>query len=143
MSSCCGFYFQWKSGRSNGKAALLKELGIDAIELMPVQEFAGNDSWGYNTGLYFALDASYGTQNEYKAFIDACHQNGIAVIFDVVYNHTNNDNPFARMYWDTFNNRPSTKNPWLNAVTPHQKYVFHRMISITLQNKQKLLSNAT
>ena len=106
------------------KLPYLKELGIDAIELMPVQEFAGNDSWGYNTGLYFALDASYGTQNEYKAFIDACHQNGIAVIFDVVYNHTNNDNPFARMYWDTFNNRPSTKNPWLNAVTPHQKYVF-------------------
>ena len=106
------------------KLPYLKELGIDAIELMPVQEFAGNDSWGYNTGLYFALDASYGTQNEYKAFIDACHQNGIAVIFDVVYNHTNNDNPFARMYWDTFNNRPSTKNPWLNAVTPHQRYVF-------------------
>lgn len=69
MSSCCGIYFQWKSGRSNGKLPYLKELGIDAIELMPVQEFAGNDSWGYNTGLYFALDASYGTQMNIKLLL--------------------------------------------------------------------------
>lgn len=109
---------------ATAKLSYLKELGVDAIELMPVQEFSGSDSWGYNTGLYFALDGSYGTLNEYKAFIDACHANGMAVIFDVVYNHTNNDNPFARMYWDAFNNRPSATNPWLNAVTPHQKYVF-------------------
>jgi hypothetical protein len=42
----------------------------------------------------------------------------------VVYNHTTNDNAFARQYWDPYYNRPSTQNPWLNAVTPHQKYVF-------------------
>jgi 1,4-alpha-glucan branching enzyme len=47
------------------KLDYLKDLGIDAIELMPVEEFTGNDSWGYNTGAYFALDDSYGTVNDY------------------------------------------------------------------------------
>lgn len=102
----------------------LKGLGVDAIELMPVEEFTGNDSWGYNTGMYFALDDSYGTADEYKNFIDACHQKGIGVILDVVYDHTTDDNPFAREYWNPYFNRPSELNPWLNAVTPHQKYVF-------------------
>jgi 1,4-alpha-glucan branching enzyme len=106
------------------KLDYLKDMGIDAVELMPVEEFTGNDSWGYDTGAYFALDDSYGTVNDYKAFIDACHQKGIGVILDVVYNHTTNDNAFARQYWDPYYNRPSTQNPWLNAVTPHQKYVF-------------------
>lgn len=106
------------------KLQYLKTMGVNAIELMPVQEFSGGTSWGYDTSFYFALDGSYGTQKEYKEFIDACHQAGIAVIFDVVYNHTNNNNPFAKMYWDFYNNRPSSKNPWLNAVTPHKKYEF-------------------
>ncbi|GAA6530165.1 alpha-amylase [Segatella asaccharophila] len=106
------------------KLDYLKDLGIDAIELMPVEEFTGNDSWGYNTGAYFALDNSYGTINDYKSFIDACHKKGIGVILDVVYNHTTDDNAFARQYWDPYFNRPSTLNPWLNAVTPHQKYIF-------------------
>lgn len=109
---------------AKAKLAYLKEMGINAIELMPVQEFDGGDSWGYNTSFYFALDGSYGTQNQYKAFIDACHQAGIAVIFDVVYNHTNGNNPFAKLYWDIYNRRPAATNPWLNDVTPHQKYVF-------------------
>ncbi|MCH4018938.1 MAG: alpha-amylase family glycosyl hydrolase [Prevotella sp.] len=106
------------------KLDYLKALGVDAIELMPVEEFTGNDSWGYDTGAYFALDDSYGTVNKYKAFIDACHEKGMGVIFDVVYNHTTNDNAFARQYWDPYFDRPSAQNPWLNAVTPHQKYVF-------------------
>ena len=104
----------------------LKTLGVNAIQLMPVQEFEGNNSWGYNTSFYFALDASYGTRKDYKAFIDACHQAGMAVILDVVYNHTNNNNPFAKLYWDVFNDRPGKTNPWLNAETPHQKYVFSK-----------------
>lgn len=106
------------------KLPYLKALGINAIELMPVQEFEGADSWGYNTGQYFALDGSYGTRRQYKTFIDACHREGIAVLLDVVYNHTNSHNPFARLYWDYLRNRPSADNPWLNAETPHRKYVF-------------------
>lgn len=106
------------------KLPYLKAMGVNAVELMPVQEFEGADSWGYNTGFYFALDGSYGTRQQYKAFVDACHREGIAVILDVVYNHTNDQNPFARLYWDYLNNRPSAENPWLNAETPHRKYVF-------------------
>lgn len=110
------------SGDLNGamdKLDYLKALGVNAIELMPVQEFDGNDSWGYNTGFYFALDKAYGTKNMYKTFIDACHGKGIAVLFDVVYNQASSQCPLARMYWDSVNSRPSSTNPWFNVTTPH------------------------
>lgn len=97
----------------------LKNLGINAIELMPVYEFEGNSSWGYNTAFHFAPDKYYGPKNELKHFIDVCHQNGIAVIMDIVLNHVFGTSPFARMYWDKANNRPSANNPWLNPVAKH------------------------
>ena len=65
----------------------LNQLGVTAIELMPVNEFEGNLSWGYNPAFHIALDKYYGTQNAFKAFIDAAHSRGIAVILDVVLNH--------------------------------------------------------
>ena len=58
----------------------LKRLGINAIELMPINEFDGNDSWGYNPAFYFAVDKAYGTKDKFKEFVDVCHANGIAVI---------------------------------------------------------------
>ena len=64
----------------------LDRLGVTAIELMPVNEFEGNLSWGYNPAFHIALDKYYGTQKAFKAFIDA-HSRGIAVILDVVLNH--------------------------------------------------------
>lgn len=97
----------------------LKKLGINAVELMPVYEFEGNSSWGYNTAFHFAPDKYYGPKNDLKQFIDVCHQNGIAVIMDIVLNHVFGSSPFARMYWDKVNNRPSTTNPWLNPVAKH------------------------
>lgn len=81
-----------------GKLDYLKSLGVNAIELMPVQEFDGNDSWGYNPCFYFALDKAYGTKNMYKRFIDECHARGLAVIFDVVYNHATGSMPFAKLF---------------------------------------------
>ncbi|RYY27468.1 MAG: alpha-amylase, partial [Sphingobacteriaceae bacterium] len=54
----------------------LVNLGVNAVELMPVNEFEGNSSWGYNTSFGFALDKYYGTKNAYKAFVDACHAKG-------------------------------------------------------------------
>ena len=78
----------------------LKHLGVNAIELMPVNEFEGNVSWGYNPNYYFAVDKNYGPRNTYKALIDSCHANGIAVIMDVVLNHAYGTCPFAMMYWD-------------------------------------------
>lgn len=103
----------------------LDSLGIDAIELMPVQEFDGNSSWGYNPAGYFAMDKAYGTREMYKQFIDECHRRGIAVIIDVVYNHATGAHPMARMYWDVTNNCTANNNPWFNVTAPHPYSVFH------------------
>ncbi len=97
----------------------LKNLGVNAIELMPINEFEGNDSWGYNPSFYFATDKAYGTTNEYKAFIDACHERGIAVILDVVLNHSFSQSPLVQMYWDGQNNVPTPQNPWYNQTATH------------------------
>ena len=107
------------------KLDYLKSLGVNAIELMPVQEFDGNDSWGYNPCFYFAMDKAYGTDHMYKQFIDECHKRGIAVIFDVVYNHATSNHPFARLYWDSANNKTAPNNPWFNVDAPHPYSVFH------------------
>ncbi len=103
----------------------LKNIGINAIELMPINEFDGNESWGYNPSFYFAPDKYYGTKNKLKEFIDKCHLNGIAVILDVVYNHCTGNAPQAKMYWDAANNRPAANNPWLNVTAPHPYSVFN------------------
>ncbi len=102
-----------------------KNLGINAIELMPVNEFTGNDSWGYNPDFYFAPDKYYGTKNKLKEFIDKCHQNNIAVLLDVVFNQCDNLAPEAQLYWDAANNRPAANNPWLNPTAPHPYSVFN------------------
>jgi|SRR5690554_17152 1,4-alpha-glucan branching enzyme len=108
-----------------GKLDYLESLGVNAIELMPVQEFDGNDSWGYNPAFFFAMDKAYGTDRMYKEFIDECHKRGIAVILDVVYNHATGANPYARMWWDTSNNKTSVENPFFNVNAPHPYSVFH------------------
>jgi 1,4-alpha-glucan branching enzyme len=77
-----------------------KRMGINAIKLMPVAEFDGNDSWGYNPAYHMALDKYYGTKNDFKEFIDSCHVNGIAVVLDVVFNHATGLSPLIRMYQD-------------------------------------------
>ncbi|MEO6548262.1 MAG: alpha-amylase family glycosyl hydrolase, partial [Ferruginibacter sp.] len=102
-----------------------KKLGINAIELMPVSEFSGNDSWGYNPVFYMAPDKAYGTADKLKEFIDLCHKNGIAVILDVVFNQLDAYNaPEGKLYWDATNNRPAANNPWLNPFAPHPYSVF-------------------
>jgi 1,4-alpha-glucan branching enzyme len=107
------------------KLDYLQSLGVNAIELMPVQEFDGNDSWGYNPAFYFSMDKAYGTDRMYKQFIDECHRRGMAVILDVVYNHATGANPFARMWWDAANNKTTTNNPYFNVDAPHPYSVFH------------------
>jgi len=92
-------------------------LGINAIELMPINEFEGNESWGYNPNFYFAPDKYYGTKNDLKALIDACHQKGIAVIQDIVLNHSFGSSPMVQMYWT--GQVPSSDNPWYNAAPTH------------------------
>jgi len=103
------------------KLPYLKSLGVNAIELMPFNEFEGNDSWGYNPSFYFATDKIYGTSNDYKEFIDVCHQNGVAVIMDMVLNHSYGQSPLVRMYQNA-NGTPSSANPWYHTTSPNQVY---------------------
>ena len=65
----------------------LVALGVNAVELMPVSEFAGSQSWGYNPAVPFAVESSYGGPAAMKRFVDAAHGRGLAVVADVVYNH--------------------------------------------------------
>ena len=91
----------------------IQNLGVNAIELMPVCEFDGNMSWGYNPALYFALDKAYGRPQDFKTFIDECHKRGMAVIMDMVFNHTTGLNPMAKLYpYGT----DLQYNPWFNIA---------------------------
>ncbi|MEM1120337.1 MAG: alpha-amylase family glycosyl hydrolase [Bacteroidota bacterium] len=65
----------------------LKELGVNAVELLPVNEFAGDHSWGYNPAFPYAVEEAYGHPDDFKNFVKQAHEHGIAVILDVVYNH--------------------------------------------------------
>lgn len=95
----------------------LEDLGINAIQFMPVNEFNGNDSWGYNPTFFLALDKAYGTPEAFKALVNECHNRGIAVILDVVFNHADLPNPFLKMYWE--DGAPAPNNPWFNVQAPH------------------------
>ena len=75
----------WQSALQ--KVTHLQNLGVSAVEVMPIAEFAADFSWGYNPADPFAPESAYGSPNDMKAFIDACHTHGIAVLIDVVYNH--------------------------------------------------------
>jgi hypothetical protein len=109
-----------------------KRLGINAIEFMPLQEFSGNNSWGYNPTFYFAPDKAYGTKNKLKELIDLLHQNKIAVILDVVYNHMDaGANPQGKLYWDAVNNRPAANSPWFNPVSPQTYLSFFNDLNHT------------
>ncbi len=101
-----------------------EELGVNAIELMPVNEFDANLSWGYNPTYHYALDKYYGTPDAFRSLVDACHARGIAVIVDVVFNHTHEKNPLAMLYWDAAAFKPSPDNPWLNVNPTHDFNVF-------------------
>jgi len=99
----------------------IQNLGVNAIELMPICEFDGNYNWGYSPNHYFAPDKAYGTETMYKTFIDECHKRGIAVIIDMVFNHATGLNPMNKLYpygSDLANN------PWFNVSAPHSDNVY-------------------
>jgi len=79
----------------------LTDLGVNAVELMPVLQFDGNLQWGYGTSHYFCLQTSASGGNQLKHFVKACHQRGIAVILDVGYNHFAQDADRAEWSFDT------------------------------------------
>jgi hypothetical protein len=105
------------------KINYFKNLKVNAIELMPVMEFEGNEGWGYNPAFHLALDKFYGTGDKMKEFVDLCHQNGIAVILDVALNHAFGRNPLVRMWMkdpdgDGWGDAASD-NPYFNEFAKH------------------------
>lgn len=100
-----------------------KNLKINAIQLLPVMEFEGNESWGYNTSFHMALDKFYGSSTKLKELVDVCHQNGIAVILDIALNHAFGRNPMVRMWMNDADGNgfgaPTTENPYFNTVAKH------------------------
>jgi glycosidase len=97
----------------------LKRLGVNAIELLPIMEFEGNESWGYNPSYLFAPDKYYGTKNDLKAFINEAHKQGFVVLLDMVLNHQFGQSPMVRMYFDNANGKPSAQSPWFNPDATH------------------------
>jgi len=99
----------------------IKDLGVNAVELMPVTEFDGNENWGYSPNNYLAFDKAYGSSDELKTFIDECHKRGIAVILDMVFNHATGLNPMNKLYpYGT----DLASNPWFNVTAPHSDNVY-------------------
>jgi glycosidase len=103
----------------------LKRLGINCIELMPVNEFDGNNSWGYNPSYFFALDKAYGTKQAFKEFINEAHRQGIAVVIDAVLNHATGQSAMASMWWNKANSQPSSDNPYMYTVGQHPFNVYN------------------
>ncbi len=101
----------------------LEDLEINVLELMPVNEFEGNSSWGYNPAFYFAPDKYYGPKNDLKKLIDECHKRGIAVVIDMVLNHSYGQSPFVQMYMDNWT--VTSDNPWHNVEHNFQNTAAH------------------
>lgn len=100
----------------------LKTLGVNAIELMPIMEFEGNESWGYNPMYFFAVDKFYGKKSDLKDFIKACHEQGMAVILDMVMNHAFGLNSMVHLYRENpndYGSAPTADNPWFNVEATH------------------------
>lgn len=99
----------------------IENLGVNALELMPICEFDGNYNWGYSPNHYFAPDRAYGSENDLKTLIDECHKRGIAVILDMVFNHATGLNPMNKLYpYGT----ELEENPWFNVKAPHTNNVY-------------------
>lgn len=91
-------YAQAFNNFANYKLDYLADLGINAVKIMPIFEFPGDQSWGYNPAFFLALESSYGTSYEFQRMVDMAHQRGIAVIVDVCYNHAGPDD--IPHYWN-------------------------------------------
>lgn len=119
--------FTGTEGQANAEGTLreaskklwyLKGLGVNCIELMPVMEFNGNNSWGYNTNFYMALDKAYGSPDDLRAFVNEAHQLGMAVVLDIVFNQSDGLHPWYQIY-------DISANPFYNATAPHSYSVLN------------------
>jgi maltooligosyltrehalose trehalohydrolase len=92
----------------------LRDLGITALEIMPVAEVPGNRNWGYDGASLYAPQSSYGGPTGLKKLVDACHQHGLAVILDVVYNHLGPEGNYLPEFAPCFTDAHNT--PWGKAI---------------------------
>ena len=102
------------------KLPQLKNLGITAIEIMPVAQFPGSRNWGYDGVYPYAVQNSYGGPEGLKALVDACHAQSIAVILDVVYNHLGPEGNYLRDFGPYFTDKYNT--PWGEAINFDDAY---------------------
>lgn len=107
----------------------LKELGVTAIELMPVADFPGDRNWGYDPAAFYAPSRTYGTPDELRALVDAAHEEGLAVFLDVIYNHLGPDGAYLAAFAPMFTDKHET--PWGQAINlddTHSEGVRHLFI---------------
>lgn len=117
-----------------GKLDELKDLGITAVELLPVAQFPGNRNWGYDGTYVGAAQNSYGGPRALKRLVDACHQRGLAILLDVVYNHLGPEGNYLGQFGPYFTDRYKT--PWglaLNFDGPHSDNVRWYFVHNALQ----------
>jgi malto-oligosyltrehalose trehalohydrolase len=112
----------------------LHELGVTALEIMPVADFPGRRNWGYDGVLPFAPDSAYGRPEDFKALVDAAHARGILVLLDVVYNHFGPEGNYLRAYAPQFFTARH-KTPWGDAINfdgadsrPVREFVIHNAL---------------
>ena len=100
----------------------LADLGITAVELMPINDFPGTRNWGYDGVLPFAPDRAYGTPDDLKALVDAAHDHGLMIFLDVVYNHFGPDGNYLASYAPQFF-RQDVSTPWGagDRLPPHAR----------------------
>ena len=130
------------------KIDYFKNLKINAIQLLPVMEFEGNESWGYNTSFHMALDKFYGSSTKLKEMIDVCHKNGIAVILDIALNHAFGRNPMVRMWMNDADGdgwgNPTTENPYFNTEAKHSYNVgedFNHQLPLTQNYVKRVIKH--
>jgi maltooligosyltrehalose trehalohydrolase len=112
------------------KLPYLKQLGITAIEVMPVSAFPGSRNWGYDGISPYAVQTTYGGPAAFKQFIDAAHREGLPVMLDVVYNHLGNEGNYLRQFGPYFTDRHHT--PWGDAIDYSQRGVREYVIENAL-----------
>jgi len=103
-----------------GRLSDLQELGVNTLSLMPLAQFPGKRNWGYDTAFPFAVQSSYGGPEELKSLVNACHERGMAVIMDVIYNHLGPEGNYLGDFAPYFTDRYKT--PWGMAVNFDQAY---------------------
>ncbi|NLI04899.1 MAG: malto-oligosyltrehalose trehalohydrolase [Actinomycetaceae bacterium] len=96
------------------KLDYLRDLGVKVVELLPINPMPGTRGWGYDSVSIFALHEEYGTPQDLVAFVDACHERGLSVCLDIVYNHFGPDGNYLAQFGPYFTDRHHT--PWGEAV---------------------------